>query len=580
MSGTAKGLSKFRVAQNQSKACRRPTSGSLGVRVRATRHPALRVRRVVDVVDLVLDITQLAVHDGRDNTPRRRGPSSSLVLQYKLRSRLPLRQRRSDQSQRQAASIPLRRLRFSVSHWPSSSRSKSHRTVCPYSPFLSACFVLTGARRSEPWIRRWMYREKRNRKRGKRRSSVPQSSASVSSVPSGASSARPSPTRTLDPRQTRVFADPPGSAFACTVSGAYPARPENPRSYTTPIIANGSIPAPQMYSSSTQPVSPIDDDFRPHSAPADLLNSEPPNAQHLAVDADHLRSLCRSPSLGYIPSAFPYATESNGALQERDQNSHQQNAIAGTSFAASESQQGENRSTPALIPSSSTSTLPSVPSLDLLSTLDDPQSTDALAVDASQSNFAYLSQLLQEAEAAYTPLNCNQPQAYPQPDSVPPQTYTQVPTLQSSNQYRVPVAVKTSYENLVNPAYHPAIPTHPHPIVPIPAQPGQYNMINPYMRHPNATPNPYNASFAPSLQSHSTSVYPYANFVPGGGIIATGSTSFTVPLYPYGAGAGWTDQRLQAFTMGARRIHVAESPGKEASAPASQTGVYPVFCPQ
>ncbi|TCD68351.1 hypothetical protein EIP91_010989 [Steccherinum ochraceum] len=411
---------------------------------------------------------------------------------------------------------------------------------------------------SEPWIRRWMYREKRNRKGGKHRYSKDSDGVpSLAGSPSTSVSASPSPFSAqpapLQPQYPAPAAQPP---HASTVSPYMNLRYE---------YYNQFIPASQNASAEHPVVPPItkialldEQSSRPQSAPAGLLRPIPtyPNSSRPVLPSDYpanLRSLTRSPSLGYIPTAFPYDSSISTTSTDRNSNSaeiqperSQSQAPALEPQVSPQLAYPDDHATPELAPSYTNSTLPSVPSLDLLSAFDDPASADALVVDSSHTGFAYLSQLLQEAEAAYTPLPSEKSQPSP----------AAILGARPSGDPSFPVAVPTSYERLISSSYRPATTLPP-----------QFN-INPSNVHTRAdSGSSFNMSFAPSLQSHSTSVRVGTS---SGGSVADQSAlvpsmnSFSIPLYPQGQphASIWTAQRLQAFTLGTRRIHAMDTPEK------------------
>ena len=134
-------------------------------------------------------------------------------------------------------------------------------------------------------------------------------------------------------------------------------------------------------------------------------------------------------------------------------------------------------------------------------------------------------------------------------------------------QFQVPVAVKTSYGSLFSSSQNPL-------------NAAQNNAINgscsedPKLSrtrtNSGSTGNLFNTSFAPSLQSHSTSVYTGAGLGLADKTVNTtrsslaGFNSFSLPLHGYsGQGQVWTTQRVQAFTLGTRRINAMDTPRKE-----------------
>lgn len=416
-------------------------------------------------------------------------------------------------------------------------------------------------RRSEEWIRRWMYREKKKERRGKRRISAPISARSSLST-----------TSTNDPSPS-VRSEPllqPETHSAAGLESFY--------SYAQPLQdvggAGPSIAVPNPLSSiavvSGLAVPPDEDCSHSHSVFPGILSPAPlrPLGQFDKYTGQ-LRALARSPSLGYIPYAFPYDLPVSATAQNEGRARSPSEYQARTDGQYRKELQHLDQPPPALVPSSTFSTLPSVPSLDLLSTFDDPASTAALIVDSSQSNFACLSELLHEAEMAYAPLNYDQRHGYSMPRSLLGQTQSQV---SDGGQHQVPVSVNLNYESLYTSSYYPSTAlqhqtTATNPIVEVATR----------MR----TVSGSNMSFAPSLQSHSTSLYADIG-------LGLSDNSTSVPnfnsFYPpaqYGYGQGqastWTAQHVQSFTLGTRRIDAMNTPQRTSSKVAGDPGMQSNF---
>ncbi|THH28330.1 hypothetical protein EUX98_g5865 [Antrodiella citrinella] len=255
--------------------------------------------------------------------------------------------------------------------------------------------------------------------------------------------------------------------------------------------------------------------------------------------------MTRSPSLGYIPSVFPCGPPADAQIQ----NAHQAQNLPANANPATSVEQSDT-STPALVPSLTSSTLPSVPSLDLLSVLNDPAAADALTVDPSQPNYVHLCQLFQEATAFNPALSDSQayPYAHPGP---------------SEYQYQVPVSIPTSYEALLTTVLHTSS-QKPHTNINV-TNHSSDTIHNRSRTVSGSTSHPFNMSFAPSLQSHSTSVHPAASLGPGASDKSTSVPAFSLAaLHGYSQNV-WNAQRLQALAFGTKRIHATDPPGAAAS---------------
>ncbi|KAH8082024.1 hypothetical protein BXZ70DRAFT_632354 [Cristinia sonorae] len=436
---------------------------------------------------------------------------------------------------------------------------------------------------SEPWIRRWMYREKRGRKRG---------SPPFSTSPPASSAPSSSHIMTLD---TSFQSNPPDTSssiqvlpsleFRNTYSSTYAHKPQvscannvhaeefQPHMYDTSRITDHSSLASGSNGSQSllAPTPYLAASTATQSRFEFVLDSS--DSQHSLS-----RSMTRSPSLGYIPLVFPYGTPA----QEPQTDNHpaepapEELNLDSSETATHEDPQEHDSPMDIVVPPATLTSLPSVPTLDLLSSYMDP-TVEIPELDPSQSNNAYLSQLLQEAEAAYTPLP--DVLGYPFPPSYVTQATLPPSDPGPSAQYpqKIPVSVKMDYASLF--VYQDAddvslpladpVGTH--------ASSSQTPLLN--AGHARTTSgSTFNMSFAPSLQSHSTSVYP------GGGRPRAGrsdhstasipnTTSFSNPLsYLYGhtpLAQPWAPQQAQPLAaLGSRRIHAIDSPGKASSSTA------------